>query len=143
MEKVEVERSGRKVTVDAEVSVQRIRDPPRQNHPAMPIHDRYQIEEPAAHREVGDVHAPDLIWPVNTQLRSQTIDPKPDPPNARTEHLVAGLRTLRLPLVSRSSMQSSFALSVLLRRYARETAEGPAQCAGLAKADFESDLCQR
>lgn len=40
-------------------------------------------------------------------------------------------------------VQRGFPLSVFLRRDARETAEGPAQCAGLAKADLESDLRER
>lgn len=55
----------------AEVRVQRVRDSPRQNHPGMPIHDRHQIEEPAAHGQVGDVHAPDLVWPVYPQTPQQ------------------------------------------------------------------------
>ena len=35
---------------DTEVGRQRVRDPPRQNHPRMPVHDRNQIEDLAAHR---------------------------------------------------------------------------------------------
>lgn len=52
--------------LNAEVGVQRVRDPPRQNHAGVPVHERHQIEKPAAHRKIGDVHAPDLIWPPHT-----------------------------------------------------------------------------
>ena len=56
---------------DAEVGLQRVRYPPRQNHPGMPVHDCHQIEEPATHRQIGDVHAPDPAWPAHTQPAQQ------------------------------------------------------------------------
>jgi hypothetical protein len=46
---------------DAEVGVQSVRYPPRQNHTGVPIHDRHQVEEPSAHWQICDVQAPDLV----------------------------------------------------------------------------------
>lgn len=37
-----------------------------------PIRDGHQIEEPLAHRQVGYVGAPYLIWPINAQPAQQT-----------------------------------------------------------------------
>ncbi len=33
----------------------------------MPVHDGDQIQEPAPHRQVGDIGAPDLIGPIHPQ----------------------------------------------------------------------------
>lgn len=51
---------------DAEVGVQRVRDPPRHDNAGVPIHERHQLEKPAAHRKIGDVNASELIWPLHT-----------------------------------------------------------------------------
>ena len=41
-----------------------------------PVHDRDQIQEAAAHRNVGDVGAPDLVGPVDCQpLEKVGINP--------------------------------------------------------------------
>lgn len=42
--------------LDAEVGDHRVRDPPRQRRAGVSVHDGYQIEEHAAHRQLGDVH---------------------------------------------------------------------------------------
>ena len=45
---------------DAEARVEGVRQPPGQHMPACPVHDRYEVQAPAAHWDVGDVSAPDL-----------------------------------------------------------------------------------
>ena len=57
--------------LDAEARVQRVRQPPGQHMPARPVHDRYQVEEAAAHRDVGDVGPPDMVRPVDAQVLEQ------------------------------------------------------------------------
>ena len=42
-----------------------------QHVPTRPIHDRHQVKEAAAHRDVGDVGAPDLIGPVDRHALEQ------------------------------------------------------------------------
>lgn len=37
----------------------------------MPIHNRDQIQEPFAHRDIADVRAPDLVGPVHDQITQQ------------------------------------------------------------------------
>jgi hypothetical protein len=39
--------------LDAEVGLQRVRDPPRQNHPGMPVRDRHKTRRPTAHVFIG------------------------------------------------------------------------------------------
>ncbi len=58
-----------------------VRDPPRQDHAGVPVHDRHQGERgmsrhrseampsAATHRQIGDVHTPDLIWPATRSPR--------------------------------------------------------------------------
>ena len=53
--------------LDAEVRVERVRYLPRENHPGVPIHDCHQVEKAAAHRQISDIHAPNLVWPVHPQ----------------------------------------------------------------------------
>ena len=48
-----------------------VRQPPRQDLAAVPIHDRHQIEEPTAHRNVGNVRAPDLVRAINHHVAQQ------------------------------------------------------------------------
>ena len=58
------------------VRIKRVRQPPRQNLAARPIHDRDQIEKAAPHRNVGDVGAPDLVWPADDEpVQKIRIDP--------------------------------------------------------------------
>lgn len=51
----------------AELGFKRVRYPPGQNLAGEPVHDGHQIQEPFAHRQIGDVIAPDLICPINAQ----------------------------------------------------------------------------
>ena len=63
-------------SLDAEACVQRVRQPPGQDIAACPVHDRDQIEEAAAHRDVGDVGAPDMVRPLDRQAPQQIrVDP--------------------------------------------------------------------
>ena len=48
---------------DAKTRVQRVRQPPRQNASAVPIHYRRQKQEPVWHRHVSDIRRPDVIGP--------------------------------------------------------------------------------
>ena len=50
---------------DAEARVEGVRQPPGQHMPARPVHDRYEVKEPAPHWDVGDVGAPDLVRPLD------------------------------------------------------------------------------
>ena len=49
-------------------SVQRVRNPPRQDRAAMPVHDRDEVRKTAPHRDVRDVRAPDLIRVLDLKL---------------------------------------------------------------------------
>jgi hypothetical protein len=53
--------------LDAEVSLQGVRYPLGQYLSGEPVHDGDQIEEAAAHGQVGDVGAPNLIGPFHAQ----------------------------------------------------------------------------
>ena len=68
----------------AEVRLQRVQDAPGQHLAVEPVHalrrlkaiayrskDGHQIKEALSHRQVGDVAAPDLIWPVDPQPAQQ------------------------------------------------------------------------
>lgn len=57
--------------LDAEVRLQRVRDPPGQNLASVPVLDRHKVKEPAPHGQVGDVRTPDLIWTVHPQPPEQ------------------------------------------------------------------------
>ena len=57
--------------LDAEVGLKRVRYLPGQNRPGKPVHDRRQIEEAFAHRQVGDAGARDLVGPVHPQPAEQ------------------------------------------------------------------------
>ena len=64
--------------LDAKVRVQGVRQPPSQHMPTRPIHDRHQVKEASAHRDIGDVGAPDLIGPVDRHALEQIrVDPVP------------------------------------------------------------------
>ena len=62
--------------VCAEARVQRVRQPPGQDVPARPVHDRHQVKEAAVHRDVSDVGAPDMVRPLDCQTPQQIrVDP--------------------------------------------------------------------
>ncbi len=62
--------------LDAEPGIHGVRQPPRQDMARRPVHDRDQIQEPAPHRDVGDVGAPDMIGAVHRHIPKQIgIDP--------------------------------------------------------------------
>ena len=61
---------------DTEARIQRVRQPPGQDVAACPVHDRHQVEEAAAHRDVGDVGAPDVVRPLDPQALEK-IGPHP------------------------------------------------------------------
>ena len=46
---------------DSERDLHHVRHPPRQNPAAVPVHDRYQIQNTLSHRDIVYVVAPDLI----------------------------------------------------------------------------------
>ena len=59
-----------------------------------PFHDRDQIQEAAAHRNVGDVGAPDLVGPVDCQpLEKVGINPMRRVWHAGPRRLIDGLKT--------------------------------------------------
>ena len=63
-------------SVCAEARVQRVRQPPSQDEPARPVHDRHQVKEAAVHRDVSDVGAPDMVRPLDRQTPQQIrVDP--------------------------------------------------------------------
>ena len=73
-----VEYLGRAVTCQrllhsfyAEVDLQRDRHSPCQDTPGEPIQHGSQVDEAPRHRNVGDVHRPDLIGPDDGQFSEQ------------------------------------------------------------------------
>ena len=56
---------------DAEGCFHRDRQPPRQNSPAEPVHDGAEIDEAASHRNICQVHRPDLVGPGVRQLSQE------------------------------------------------------------------------
>lgn len=65
-------RQGHLQRLDAEVRLHGVGEPLVQNPAAEPIHDGDQIQEPAPHRDVSDVGAPDLIWLVDRHGPQET-----------------------------------------------------------------------
>jgi hypothetical protein len=57
--------------LNAELSAERVRQPPRQHGTAHPVHDHDQVKEALGHRDVGDVGAPDLIDPFDRDATEQ------------------------------------------------------------------------
>jgi len=57
--------------LDTEFGLHRVAEPPGQNLARGPVHDGHQIQKPAPHRDVGDVGAPHLIWPLNHHVFQQ------------------------------------------------------------------------
>ena len=57
--------------IDAEVGMQRVRKPPGEHRPRVPVHDRHQVDEALGQRNVGNVTAPDLVDPVDRQAAQQ------------------------------------------------------------------------
>jgi len=58
---------------NAEVGLQRVRYPLGQDLAGEPIHDDDEIEESTAHRQVGDVGAPDLIGSLHPQTAPNAL----------------------------------------------------------------------
>lgn len=56
---------------DAEIGLQRNRQPPAEYPPAKPVDDRDQIDKAARHRDVRDVGRPNLVGPRHRQLAQQ------------------------------------------------------------------------
>jgi hypothetical protein len=56
---------------NTKVSLHTVGQSPTENFTAEPVHDRYQIQKPPSHGNVGNIHAPDLIWPINRQSPKQ------------------------------------------------------------------------
>src|SRR6267143_329323 len=57
--------------LDAEGRLHRDRQPPRQNTTCRPVQHHGEIDEAVRHRNVGDVHGPDLVWTRNLQAAQQ------------------------------------------------------------------------
>jgi len=57
--------------LDAKVSLKGVRDAPGQDAAGEPVQHGGKVDEPAHHRNVGDVHRPDLVGPGNGQLPEQ------------------------------------------------------------------------
>ncbi|KXN97837.1 hypothetical protein LS48_14620, partial [Aequorivita aquimaris] len=61
---------------NTEPGVHGVRQSPGQDPPACPVHDRHQIEEPAAHGDIRHVGAPYMVGSLDRQLSKQIgIDP--------------------------------------------------------------------
>lgn len=74
---------------EARLRLQCDREPPGQHLSAEPVHDRCQVDEPARHGDIGDVHGPDMVGPGHSELAQKVwVD------------LVAGrrFRGVRLPI---------------------------------------------
>jgi hypothetical protein len=56
---------------DAERAVHGVGQPPGEHRPARPIHDRHEIKEAAADRDVGDVRAPDLVRSIDGETAQE------------------------------------------------------------------------
>lgn len=54
-----------------DVGLQHVRDAPGQDLSDVPIHEGNPVEEPALHRQIGDVRAPDLVGPLHAQIFQQ------------------------------------------------------------------------
>src|SRR5882672_1847515 len=57
--------------LDAEGRLHRDRQPPRQNTTGRPVEHHGEIDEAVRHRNVGDVHGPDLVWTRISRPRSR------------------------------------------------------------------------
>ena len=57
--------------LDTEVGLHGVGHPPGEHLAAVPVHDRYKVHETPAHRDVGDIGRPYLVWPVNCQVSQQ------------------------------------------------------------------------
>ncbi len=57
--------------VDAKIRIQKDRYPPRQHPPGEPIDHGDQVDETTGHRDVSNIHGPDLIGPGDRQFPRQ------------------------------------------------------------------------
>ena len=68
--------------LDAEVSLHCDREPPGKNPAAEPVDNGGEIDESARHRDVGDVHRPDLVWADRPSARAADRDKSCGPARA-------------------------------------------------------------
>ena len=54
-----------------EAGIERVRQLPGEDRPAIPVEDGTQVEESALDWDIGNVHRPDLIRPINLQAPLQ------------------------------------------------------------------------
>jgi len=57
--------------VQAEIDLQADRHPPGQNPTAEPVHHRRQVDKAASHRNVCDIHRPNLVRSLNLHTTQQ------------------------------------------------------------------------
>jgi hypothetical protein len=57
--------------IDTEVGVPRVRNPPGQHRPRVPVHDRHQVDEALGQRDIRNIAAPDLVDPVDGQAAQE------------------------------------------------------------------------
>ena len=57
--------------VQAEIDLQADRLPPGQNPTAEPVHHRRQVDKPASHRNVGNIHCPHLVRSLDPHATQQ------------------------------------------------------------------------
>ena len=55
----------------AEAGFQGVGQPPGQHVPAVPVHQRHQVEEATGHGQVGDVRGPHLVGPGDSDIPQQ------------------------------------------------------------------------
>ena len=82
--------------LDAKISFHTIGQPPAQNLAAVPVHNSHQIQKPALHGNVGDIHAPDLVglcdWQFSEQIRVNLVRRVLLAPLSHMQACVAGQR---------------------------------------------------
>lgn len=100
--------------LDAEAGVQSVREPPRQHLARRPIHDRYQIQEPTPHWDVGNITAPNLVRARNRQLPQQVWI------NAMLRMLFAGVWTLVDRLQAHDAHQTPHTVAARMEPVSRQ-----------------------
>lgn len=58
-------------SVNAKICVHAVRQPPAQHFAAVPIHDGDKVQEPAPHRNIGNIGAPNLVRAVDHHVAQQ------------------------------------------------------------------------
>ena len=57
--------------VQAEINLHADRHPPGKNPPAEPVHHRREVDKAASHRNIGDIHRPHLVRPLDRYATQQ------------------------------------------------------------------------